>query len=100
MSDYPHIRLDIPDREAFAEGASPLPVPHNVVSSTIDVLLGCLAPWRGEAYSQPDEEAWAALMAAASQALAGLVAAYGTNRAAESVGRRQEQLERWRREAH
>jgi hypothetical protein len=81
MSGYPHIRLDIPDREAFAEGASPIPVPHNVVYYTIDVLLGCPAQWRTEAHSQPDEEAWAALMAAASQALAGLVAAYGAHRA-------------------
>jgi hypothetical protein len=93
MSDYPHITLDIPDREAFAEGASPLPVPHNVVYSTIDVLLGCLAQWRTEAHSQPDEKAWAALMAA-----------YGADRAAESVRRRNEQVERWRRseseEAH
>lgn len=77
-------------------------MPNNVVYFTIDVLLGCLAQWRAEAYSQPDEEAWAALMAAASQALAGLVAAYGTDRAAESVRRRKEQMESWRRseEAH
>jgi hypothetical protein len=75
-------------------------VPNNVVYFTIDVLLGCLAQWRAEAYSQPDEEAWAALMAAASQAPAGLVAAYGADRAAEGERRRKERLERWRREAH
>jgi hypothetical protein len=75
-------------------------VPHNVVYYTIDVLLGCLAQWRAEAYSQPDEEAWAALMAAASQALAGLVAAYGADRAAEGERQRKERVERSKREAY
>src|SRR5919198_6160428 len=83
IDNEPHIRLRIPEPEDFEPGASCIPVPHNVVFSTIDVLQAFLALWRCDEGSTPDERLWAPLVTAASQALAGLVAADAERRAGE-----------------
>jgi hypothetical protein len=76
----PEVTIRIPSADRFYDDEPTIPVPYDAVVGTVDLLLVCIAQWRQEVGSEPDQETWGALMAAAGRAVGKLVQAYAETR--------------------
>jgi hypothetical protein len=92
MDDEPSVTLRIPDQESFEDDTPTIAVPYETVTGTIDILQTCIAQWKLDDGTEPDDELWGALMGAAGRALGKLIEAYARERSAD--GRRGKEMMR------